>query len=292
MEKTKTITGMLAAAVTLFVGAAAAAPAERIELLPASELVGLEVRSEDGREAGEIESVLITGASGRVRYVLVSGGGELTLADDEIIPLPFGRLDVRATQGNEITAEADLELLQGARRIKKNDVGAFSQPLLVAEIFDYYGVPAEERDQETPAGASGDDSQRPSRPDVLIGRNVVATISPGMTKTGDLLGADVVRGVNDEELGEIDQVVLNADDGSVAYVLIAQGGFLGIGEKWYPVPIESLMWDREREAYQALVPSGAQGGEFESLPKGELPRSVRRDELRAFYDAFNVRTGT
>lgn len=55
----------------------------------------------------------------------------------------------------------------------------------------------------------------------------------------DLLGADV-RNAQDEDLGDIEDVVLNPGSGGVQYVVVSRGGFFGIGSESVPVPWERL----------------------------------------------------
>ncbi|WP_414476100.1 PRC-barrel domain-containing protein [Microvirga sp. M2] len=51
----------------------------------------------------------------------------------------------------------------------------------------------------------------------------------------DLSGADV-RNLQDERLGSINDMVLNPNTGAVSHVVIARGGFLGIGRDYIAVP--------------------------------------------------------
>jgi hypothetical protein len=55
-----------------------------------------------------------------------------------------------------------------------------------------------------------------------------------------------VRTPEGEEVGEIEDVLFD-DGGKIAFVIIAAGGFLGIGEKNVAVPLESLELTRDGE---------------------------------------------
>jgi hypothetical protein len=55
--------------------------------------------------------------------------------------------------------------------------------------------------------------------------------------TGNTKGAHV-RNFAGEDLGKVDELVVDFDSGRIAYVIVAVGGFLGIGEKLHAVP-----WD-------------------------------------------------
>jgi len=51
----------------------------------------------------------------------------------------------------------------------------------------------------------------------------------------DVVGADV-RNPKNEDLGEIEDVVMDPKSGEMSYALLAHGGFLGLGEKQIAVP--------------------------------------------------------
>jgi uncharacterized protein YrrD len=53
-----------------------------------------------------------------------------------------------------------------------------------------------------------------------------------------VLGADV-RNLQDEDLGDIEDVVLN-EQGNIAYVLVGRGGFFGVGQDLVPVRWQDL----------------------------------------------------
>jgi sporulation protein YlmC with PRC-barrel domain len=74
-----------------------------------------------------------------------------------------------------------------------------------------------------------------------------ATEEPGVPVTGDLNPARVsnqldfpVLSQDGEQIGEVDDMILDLDNRSVAYVIVSTGGFLGIGDKTIAVPWTSL----------------------------------------------------
>lgn len=63
-----------------------------------------------------------------------------------------------------------------------------------------------------------------------------------------LISADKVQGTavynqDDEKLGSIDSIYIDKYSGEVAYVVMSFGGFLGIGEKYHPLPWDLLDYD-------------------------------------------------
>jgi sporulation protein YlmC with PRC-barrel domain len=52
-----------------------------------------------------------------------------------------------------------------------------------------------------------------------------------------------------ESLGKVEEVMIDSIPGRVAYAVVSFGGFLGLGDKLFAVPWNSLDWDVEREAF-------------------------------------------
>lgn len=58
-------------------------------------------------------------------------------------------------------------------------------------------------------------------------------------KASDLIGKPV-QNPDGEQLGEVQDLAIDGEHGRVAYVVLSFGGFLGVGEKWFAIPTESL----------------------------------------------------
>jgi sporulation protein YlmC with PRC-barrel domain len=61
------------------------------------------------------------------------------------------------------------------------------------------------------------------------------------SETTSLIGSDKVEGTavyrsNGDKVGAIERVMIDKRSGKVAYAVMSFGGFLGIGEDYYPLP--------------------------------------------------------
>ena len=66
-------------------------------------------------------------------------------------------------------------------------------------------------------------------------------------RAGALAGARV-RNPAGEDLGKIEELMIDIPTGRLAYAVISFGGFLGIGDKLFAVPWQALAWnERSRE---------------------------------------------
>lgn len=57
------------------------------------------------------------------------------------------------------------------------------------------------------------------------------------------LAGDRVRNTAGDDLGKVDEIMIDLASGRVAYVVLSFGGFLGIGDKLFAVPWDSLRVD-------------------------------------------------
>lgn len=69
-----------------------------------------------------------------------------------------------------------------------------------------------------------------------------------------LMGADTLVGngvVNsqDEDIGDIKEIMLDMSDGKVSYAVLSFGSFLGMGEKLFAVPWKALKLDTEHKRF-------------------------------------------
>nr|WP_306269489.1 PRC-barrel domain-containing protein [Pararhizobium sp. IMCC3301] len=62
-----------------------------------------------------------------------------------------------------------------------------------------------------------------------------------------------VYNLQDEHLGEIDDIVLSKYSGEAQFAIMSFGGFLGIGEEYHPVPWKSLKYDIDKGGYRVDI---------------------------------------
>jgi hypothetical protein len=74
-------------------------------------------------------------------------------------------------------------------------------------------------------------------------------------ETTSLIGSDKVEGTavygpDREKIGSIERVMIDKMSGKVAYAVLSFGGFLGMGEDFYPVPWSTLDYDTSLGGYR------------------------------------------
>lgn len=66
--------------------------------------------------------------------------------------------------------------------------------------------------------------------------------------TDNIVGTKVVNRQN-EDLGRVEEVVIDVINGRIAFLVLSFGGFLGVGEKLYAVPWKALHYEKEQQVY-------------------------------------------
>jgi sporulation protein YlmC with PRC-barrel domain len=92
---------------------------------------------------------------------------------------------------------------------------------------------------------------RCSQPNLRIRRrNIMPQVQPvkpeqtlGIVLSGSSLKGDKVVNYQGEDLGKIEEIMIDLDRGRVAYVVLSFGGFLGVGDKLFAIPWQAFSVD-------------------------------------------------
>ena len=73
-------------------------------------------------------------------------------------------------------------------------------------------------------------------------------MTPRTLSSSSIVGTNV-RNRAEEDLGSIQDLMIDTNDGSIAYVVLSFGGFLGMGDKYFAIPMEAFIIDAEKEEF-------------------------------------------
>lgn len=112
------------------------------------------------------------------------------------------------------------------------------------------------------------------------------------TVSGTLIGADKVSGTAvynaaGDDLGSIHDVIIDKHSGQVAYAVMSFGGFLGIGEKYHPLPWSVLNYDLDKGGYVVHLTREQLEGAPQFGPE-EPPHWDDRDYEKRVYDYYGA----
>ena len=96
-----------------------------------------------------------------------------------------------------------------------------------------------------------------------------------------------VRNANGDDLGKIEDLMLEATQGQIAYAVLSFGGFLGMGDKLFAIPWDALTLVPEEHSFILNVDKGT----LESAPgfdKDNWPQTTNGDDtwLKGVYDHY------
>ena len=83
---------------------------------------------------------------------------------------------------------------------------------------------------------------------------MVASTIDDRRETVSLIGSDkvdgtAVYGADHNKIGSVQRVMIDKISGKVAYAVVSFGGFLGMGEDYYPIPWPQLKYDNGLGGY-------------------------------------------
>jgi sporulation protein YlmC with PRC-barrel domain len=109
---------------------------------------------------------------------------------------------------------------------------------------------------------------------------------PGLMGANTLDGNDVYNR-QDEDLGDIKEIMLDMGTGRVAYAVLSYGGFLGMGEKLFAVPWSALTLDTVNKRFVLDV----EKDRLESAPgfdKDQWPDMANSAWSKEIHDYYGV----
>ena len=105
--------------------------------------------------------------------------------------------------------------------------------------------------------------------------------------TSTLTGTDV-RNREGENLGNIKDFILDVENGRVMYAVLDFGGFLGIGDKYFAVPLEAFRTDTQSEQLVLDIDKAR----LENAPgfdKNNWPTTPNDTFVETVYDFYGQR---
>lgn len=76
----------------------------------------------------------------------------------------------------------------------------------------------------------------------------ISKYSKGIVSTKEVIGVSVKNNKKDD-LGKIEEIVLDKNAGEVRYLVLSFGGFLGVGDKLFAIPWDAVHYDDNQDAF-------------------------------------------
>jgi sporulation protein YlmC with PRC-barrel domain len=188
----------------------------------ASELFGAEVNLPQQNSSATIEDLLVGLTSQYINYAVLA-------LDRGMVPVFFPLLGF--DEQGQASLDVEPQVLEGA-------------PALEAETW-----------QDQIIAPGWDLTYR----NYWIGFGLGGT--PVAIQASDLLDRDVIN-LQNEGLGEIEDLIVQPENGQVPYAILGSGGFLGLGEELRPVPLSEFRLD----PFQRVLIFNVDEETFENAP--------------------------
>jgi sporulation protein YlmC with PRC-barrel domain len=101
-----------------------------------SELLGKNVKNEQGEEFGAVEELLFT-ENGRIKYVILARGGGILGGDERLVPVPWKTVKTGIGE-DEITLSLDKSFFDEAPSLARSELDKLTDPEWNKTVHSYY----------------------------------------------------------------------------------------------------------------------------------------------------------
>ncbi len=121
-----------------------------------SKLIGAKVKSNDGKDIGKLEDVLVDPQTGKPTFAILGQGGALGLGEKRR-PVPWQELQINSEK--QVTLNMDQQKFSSAPTTSSSDYSDLNNPQEVVVIYRYYEIAPAGAPGETPGGTQGGSGQ-------------------------------------------------------------------------------------------------------------------------------------
>jgi sporulation protein YlmC with PRC-barrel domain len=225
------------------------ASAQELRLAKVTNLIGMGLQNEQGDGIGEIENLMIDLTSGRIAYAILEVGGWLDIGDKHLAA-PWKALSLQPG-AQAVTLTVDKAKLEKAPRVERSGWPKAVDRVWLTDIYGYYGYPPYPEFQ-------------------VVNVNKF-----------DVMRADHITGISvgnqqGENLGKIQDLLIDVREGRVAAAVVAFGGWWGANDNMAHVPWKGIAL-RPLERQAILNVDKDRLRQASKFAKDQWPQTVDRD---------------
>ncbi len=259
----------------------------RVSVVSANSIPGKNIYSHLDKKVGEVRFLVVNTSDNDVRYALVDYSFDDT---DELVPMPWQALDF-SDRDRGVRSRVPMEQMKTAKTYTREEMEIVVTQDGAKNVHEFWdrtdwGKRAvKDVDKET----LGERIARFDRSDVyiIVGASYLeALIGPDYRFDGSILPAEI-EDRNGDRIGEVEDFVVKADSGTIAYAKAALGGFLGFNETLAAVPVPALKWNEERKAFRLDISQQ----ELDRLTNNPVPEKVERvrwKDVKQMFTSFDL----
>jgi sporulation protein YlmC with PRC-barrel domain len=223
--------------------AAARPDQQRTGMVASDAITGIDVRDHQGENIGDIDRLIINRETGDIAHVIVATGGFLGIGRDHI-QLSWDQVELVRDDG-EIVARVNRAAVDAAPEVDRDRFDAAWERDRIGTRVGTTGTARDaDRDRDT-VGRAGRDREttgapRPGARDTAQPRDTAQ--QPGVADASfiaeDRLTGTQVQDAQRNDIGRVERLMIDPQDGRVGYMVVGTGGFLGVGRDHMLVPFE------------------------------------------------------
>lgn len=238
----------------------------------ASKVIGQDVEDSQGDKLGDIKDLAVDYDNGRIAAVLLSHGGVLGVGA-KLVAVPPSHLSGVMTADDdeyELVLNVNEETLKSAPEFKWDEEDHRQALMTSYRHFgqDYQQMGERQRQQvrETEnrlEGAEGTRTRTEAEREIRdaaddVSRELGRSSEPIMShtvslvKASDLIGSEVEDSAG-EDVGKLDNLIVDLESGRIIAAVVGSGGLLGVGETLHALPPRQLTFDAEEEKFTARL---------------------------------------
>ena len=114
--------------------------------------------------------------------------------------------------------------------------------------------------------------------------------SGGVMDSSKVVGCKI-ENPKGESLGKVESLMVDLSDGRILYAVLSFGGFLGMGDKLFPVPLSSFSFRTDREGRLERCILNVDKDTLKNAPgyeRDKLPDSADRTFASKVYTHYGV----
>jgi sporulation protein YlmC with PRC-barrel domain len=191
----------------------------------ADKIIGREVTDSQNQKLGRVKDLAVDLQNGRIVEVVVGTGGVLGV-DEKYVMVPPEQFTCDAAN-NTLLLKADTSKFTEAPTFKLSDWQANVREPDVTQVYQYYGA--------TPYYTVNESDRSKSQVPIHLG---------DVQRADSIIGSPV-HNLQDDRIGRVNDLIVDLPAGRVAEVVVATGGFLGMGDELSAVPPQSFRQGNE-----------------------------------------------
>jgi sporulation protein YlmC with PRC-barrel domain len=246
-------------------------------VIRASELLDYNVENAQNEDLGSVEDALVSLQDSCINYLVLSFGGVLGLGDNQYL-VPWRAVGIQPQQ-ERLLLNIDPEALNDAPTFDVNNLPDMTAPdwdtdlTIYWENIDIIPSDTEAAQTGTTTGMTDTITGTNAMTDTMAGDASMTGVPCGMAAMSDttspaagagsaitdtnattgtievqpLLAMRLselldynVRNPEGEDLGAIEDIMVDWRQDRLAYAILSFGGFLGLGDKWFILPLDAL----------------------------------------------------